>query len=444
MQPRPDEPLNRDSATARPAVASSAAAPPGGRRLALAALLALLLAALLLWIGADATPTTPTSRRLFGLWQARWIVLAAGLAVVAIGCVLAMRSKEALFGFVAIVASVGLAFGALDAAGRLGLVSWTQVLSPAPGPASGLGTRAVPNLDVQGVTYQDTAMTWGLRDSPPMPFHYRTDRHGMRNQPDRAEADVYLLGDSMLVSALVPHEATVPAQLEKRLGRPVMQVALIAISPQREHDLFRQIAPTVRGRRVVQFIFEGNDLGDSRAYRLAASSPGAGAANDPPLSQLLWHQLTRLSEPTVGIVPLHSCTIGAQRYTFFWTRNAFEGLDDEIPVVTGALERFAAEIRQQGGEYAVVFVPKKLRALGEACRFRDDSPLRDVKANLGPLRERLHAWSAASGIPLLDLSEPLQAAAAKGTVPWFESDTHWNALGQEIAAEQLARWSFLR
>jgi hypothetical protein len=428
-------------------VSATAAPPPtrsmGRWRLGLVALLALGLAALVLWLGADFTPTTNGSRKMFGLWRARWFLPATGLVGVALGCAFAMRSREALFGYLATVSSLLATFGALDGLGRVGLVSWARLLSPAADPATGLGKRPVPNLDVRGVTYQDTAVSWGLPAPVPIPFHYRTDRHGMRNQPDRASADVYLLGDSMLVAALVPHEATVSAQLEQRLQRPVMQVALIGYSPQREHALFRQLALDVRGRRVAQFIFEGNDLKDSRRERLGSATAG-GADEDTSLSRLVWWQLMRLSEPTVGIAALNSCAIGGRGYTFYWTRDAFEGLDDEIPVVTGALERFAAEIRAQGGEYAVVFVPKKLRVLGELCRFREDSPLRDVRAHLGPLRDRLHAWSATSGIPLLDLTEPLQAAARAGRVPWFESDTHWNEVGQRIAADALARWPFLQ
>jgi hypothetical protein len=415
----------------------------GGWRLGVAGLLALGLAALILWLGADFTPTTNGSRKMFGLWRARWFLPATGLVGVALGCALAMRSREALFGYLATVFSLLATFGALEGLGRVGLVSWARLLSPPEGPATGLGARAVPNLDVRGVTYQDTAIAWGLPDPVPMPFHYRTDRHGMRNQPDREKADVYLLGDSMLVAALVPHEATVSAQLEQRLRRPVMQVALIGYSPQGEQALFRQLGLDVRGRRVVQFIFEGNDIKDSRSDRLGSARAG-GAGEDTPLSRLVWWQLMTLSEPTVGIAPLNSCAIGDRSYTFYWTRGAFEGLEDEIPIVTGALERFAAEIRARGGEYAVVFVPKKLRVLGEVCRFREDSPLRDLGANLGPLRDRLHAWSATSGVALLDLTEPLQAAARAGTVPWFEADTHWNELGQQIAADELARWSFLQ
>jgi hypothetical protein len=45
---------------------------------------------------------------------------------------------------------------------------------------------------------------------------------------------------------------------------------------------------------------------------------------------------------------------------------------------------------------------------------------------------------------VLDLTAALRAACARGDVPWFPADTHWNANGCRAAAEALADWPLVR
>jgi hypothetical protein len=40
-------------------------------------------------------------------------------------------------------------------------------------------------------------------------------------------------------------------------------------------------------------------------------------------------------------------------------------------------------------------------------------------------------------VPELDLTDALQRAAAAGRIPWWPGDTHWNALGHEVAGQAL-------
>ena len=396
------------------------------------------LALLTLVLSADATPTY--GRRLFGLWRMRDVVLAGALFVVAGGFLAAAASRHALLAFVAAGMGVGGTFAMLEAAGALGLVSWPALLAPR---ASELGTRPVPHLDVAGTTFQDTASRWGL-PSDPMPFRYRTDRHGFRNDIDRAHSDVYLLGDSVLVSVLVPFPQTVAPRLEGTIGRPVMQVALIGKSAQEVQQLFRDAGVEVRGRLVIQFVFEGNDLRDSKRFREGATGAAPASFAERTLTQQLVLALQRLTQPVAGAAALRTCTVGDQTYTFLWEREAFAGVEGEATVVSDSLLRFGAEIRAAGGEFGVVFVPTKLRILGPLCRFPAGSALADLASHLGPLRDHLRAWSERSGVKLLDLTEPLLGAARMGRIPWFWGDTHWNAEGHAVAAEALAAWEPLR
>lgn len=332
--------------------------------------------------------------------------------------------------------SVVLTLVVLEAAGAVGIVNWSRLLEPR---VSQLGTRAIPHLDVSGNTFQDTASIWGM-PSDPIPFRYHTDRRGYRNDLDRAAADVYLLGDSVLVAALLPFPQTVTARLESAIQKPVMEIALIGLGPQEEHQIFRDAKLDVRGRLVIQFIFEGNDMLDSKRFRETANKGSSATFLERSLSHQLLTRLQKLTQPVPDVATLRTGMIGQQKYTFRWARESFAGLEGETTAISDALEHFANEVRDAGGEFAIVFVPSKLRVLGPLCRFPPQSDLNNLASHLSPLRGYLRSWSDRNKIEFLDLTEPLQDAARAGRIPWFWGDTHWNAEGHAVAAEAIAAW----
>ncbi len=215
---------------------------PDWRRntLCVGALALVALAVLALAATADAAPTA--TRKLFGIWRTHDLLLAGGLVVSAGALLAATLSRHALFGYVAIWVCAAGILVLLEVAGAAGVVSWRELLAPS---RSTLGTKRVPLLDIDGVTFQETAPQWGL-PSDPIRLRYRTDRYGFRNEIDRAAADIYLLGDSILVAALVPFAETITARLEAAIGRSVMQVALIGVVPQEAHQFFRDAGVEVR------------------------------------------------------------------------------------------------------------------------------------------------------------------------------------------------------
>ena len=64
----------------------------------------------------------------------------------------------------------------------------------------------------------------------------------------------------------------------------------------------------------------------------------------------------------------------------------------------------------------------------------------ELDRHLSPLRDHLLAWQHGAGIPVFDLTGPLQAAAREGRIPFFWGDSHLNATGHDAAARALARW----
>lgn len=377
-------------------------------------------------------------RLFFGLWRTRDALVAAGLVVLAGGAACALVSRRAARGYAYILFLAGASLVLLEVVGFLGLVSYAPRFGNLRDlPTNDLGARRAPHLDVRGETFQDTATAWGLAHEP-IPFHYRTDRYGFRNPSDPGRADVYLLGDSIVVAGLVPFEQTLTARLERETGLSLMNVALVGIGPQEEHALFRDADLPVRGGVVLQLLFEGNDLRDSARLRQAEERTVLLATRARSFSQNVVLAVQRRTQPVVGLARRRTCEIDGQVYTFRWTDGAFRGLEGEQAIVLRAVEEFRDEIEAAGGRFGVVFVPAKLRVLGPVCaRWPAESDLRDV-IDANPLRQTVQTWSREHGVPLVDLTDPLRASARDGGIPWFWGDTHWNEIGHAVAARALA------
>ncbi len=408
---------------------------PGNQSLLALAGLFLLLGAGFLWVVAQSSPIP--GRLLFGLWRGSEIAVAAPLVGLAVLAAARYFSKSNFYSVLLSFGSVGVLVALIELAGILGVVEWKEIFKK---PVSNLSWEPTPYVNETGTTQQDTASAWGM-PAESIDFHFITDRHGFRNDDDRPGAEIYVLGDSIVVGALVPAADTVTAQLETLLGRTTMQVALSGLSPQAEHDLILSSELPLEGRTVIQFLFEGNDLLDSRQYRQA--SPGVQRApqfKDRLLLNHLLVQLQYLTQPQAGEVLLRTCEIGEQAFTFGWTKNSFQGVQDEYEHIFSAIRDFRLALEARGATLALVVVPKKLRVLGPLCQFGPDSDLTPFEAHLGEFPQRVAGFAEQNAIPVLDLTDALAQSAISGDVPWFWGDTHWNATGHRVAAAAVARW----
>jgi len=305
------------------------------------------------------------------------------------------------------------------------------------------GSQRMPYADVSGETYQDIWTRWGI-DSPAISFRFKTDSRGFRNDQDRDAADIYLLGDSLLVAGLVPFEHTVTSRLEANLKRPVMNISLIGLSVQAERDLLMEANPPLDGRFVLHFVFEGNDPLDSRTYRLRTKKTDPDSTKDrwrqrSPTYNLLM-KFQDLSAPVNRDAERQMGYIGDEPYGFLWVGEMVRGTEAEFPHITAALDDTRKFVESKGGRYAVVVVPEKYRVLAPLCRWPAGSPLADYESNLSPLRGAVLDWCARQNIPVIDLLDALQDAARKGRIPWFPGDTHWNEQGHAAVADALAAW----
>ena len=104
------------------------------------------------------------------------------------------------------------------------------------------------------------------------------------------------------------------------------------------------------------------------------------------------------------------------------------------------LDRFAAELEADGAELVVFTVPLWLQVDPDHRRAFFDDLGRDARdLDLEAPQQRLAAWSARSGVEVIDPLPAFAHAREQGAGPlYLETDGHWNAAGHAVAARAVA------
>jgi hypothetical protein len=371
---------------------------------------------------------------LFGGLRFSDCLVVAGLFWAVLVLAAAQRSRRAAARWLLATFAAGLAWGAAE-------VGWRVM--PRPEPKPWLGAFPTPNHEDRGETMPDIAHVWGVPGQP-LSYHYVTNAWGYRNPPDLGNPDVICLGDSMLLAIHHPRERTIPGLLQSALGRPVGNVSLIDKSPQDMQRRFQALDLDLRGKVVVQFVCEENDLQDSYYYErdgmrdapilMAAQKPLESLTNTAVLA------LQRWTQPQPAEAARRWGTFAGQPHWFL-----YRWVDDpkfvaQTEVIGSALTAFAAFVRERGGEFGVVLLPAKLRVLGPFTEFAPGNDLEPIAEHVGPLPTFLAAWSERAGVPYLDGSAALTALVRSGTSPWFANETHFSERGLAAVAEAVLAW----
>lgn len=393
-----------------------------------------LLVASVVWM--VATVADDENRRLFfGLWRMRHLAVSTVAILLSALFISIGISRKATFSLL-LASLIGLStVFLLEIVGAFGLVSYPEAFGQ---DRTVLGSQAKPNLDIQGETFQDLAHKYGY-PSEAIPFHYVTDRHGFRNAEDRGDADLYFLGDSILVAGLLPFEQTLTSLLEEELEVRTKNIALIGLSPQEERDIFEELQLPLKQRLVLHFLFEGNDLLDSANYR----SPKEKKRKSRFRSTFSYNLLMAIQDLTDQRKLNRDRKIGridTTNYLFSWTDRSYRGVENEFEPICETILGLRETIESLGGTYAIVYVPAKIRVVGPFCQFPPESAIQEYQSHLSPLREWMSAWCLEQDVPLLDLTDSLIESAAAGAIPWFPGDTHPNAIGHRTAANAIKAW----
>ncbi len=306
-----------------------------------------------------------------------------------------------------------------------------------------LGWVPVPNVHIVGRTAPDIAAVWGLPHQQ-VAFDFETNQWGFRNPKGLTEAEIYCIGDSMLVGIQVPRTKTIPGQIEALAGRSVGNISLIGKAPQQMQQHFRKLDLDLKGRIVLQFLCEDNDLPDSEALGGAPPPPDLPTyvVDEGPLANRLLLYLQRLTQPEAAQARLRRGSSPQGPVWFLWNYDRGSSHDAQVPVILESLRQLDAYVRGKGGHFGVVLLPAKLRVIGPLCTFPPDSILLPMADHLSPLPEALARWSAETGVPCLDPTVALIAVGRGGQLPWFADDTHLTEVGNRVVAEAIRSWDW--
>jgi hypothetical protein len=304
--------------------------------------------------------------------------------------------------------------------------------------------------------------------------HMTTDAHGFRNSlPEKDRYSIVALGDSFTKASGVA--SPWPQKLAEDTGTDVLNLGEVGLGPQDELKVLQQYGLKKRPQWVILAYFEGNDLYDAASYEQA--NPfivlrfGRYILDQ---SMDAWH----VRRSGGGIVAnssdyLYPITIAINHknleMTFFsyyisWlsvNRATIEASQDyRLAKETILKIRKLSETAET--HFLLVYVPSKehvyLPYLNDtdirARVYRDVPTIEPDKAGflqftnekatpeltrqyIDDQANLLADFAAANNIRFLNLTPVFQEEADKGAELYYPSDTHWNQLGHDLAAETI-------
>lgn len=309
-----------------------------------------------------------------------------------------------------------------------------------------LGAFPQPHFLAHGEVLPDISHAWGVPGEP-VPYSFTTNAWGYRNPPELTDADVFCVGDSMVLAIAQPWPQTLPCYLQQAIGRKVGNVSLIDKAPQDLQRRFRALQLPLRGKLVLQFLCEENDLADSLHYEQAglAQQPLAQALIPArrSLTKQLLLTLQRWTQPQVAEAAWAQAQFAGQRHYFYYHAETTPARAAQAARIHAELLAFAQHIAANGGQFGVVLVPARLRVLAPLLQLPSDHPLaRRAKQN-DPWPSELAQYCAQQQLPYRDGTLALRQLAQTGVSPFLPNDTHLSAAGLAALAEDLLAWEWL-
>lgn len=329
------------------------------------------------------------------------------------------------------------------------LVFGTASLEPKANPLNRLDKELIyvhrPYLHLRGVMPAGDIGIWlPNAEKEPHPYDVRADRDGFRNPTDLERADIVVIGDSYIEGMIIPQEDLVSSDLSRLLGKTVLNLGQAGYGPQQEFIAFKRYGLPRKPKLCIWFFFEGNDLVDINDYINSVNHWEFWTVDrhsfwERSFQQNLKYYFWPRPKPKVKIEDHYGILPNGKKTYFFSQSNMLSGRNlKSLQILEKELVQFGALLKENDVAFLMAFVPNKSRIYRDVCQFPqadcDQWFVEDLPLQLAELLER-----AVPGATFLDLSEPLHQAARDGRRVYFEDDTHWTAVGHEIAAEEIAR-----
>jgi hypothetical protein len=338
--------------------------------------------------------------------------------------------------------------------------------------------RALPRDDggPELLVYRPSAEIRQYAPDPGMVGRVRLDSEGFCDPlPDEeGPASLVAVGDSFTFCTTVRPEDTWPANLGRRFGVATEDLGVPRLGLFEYLEVLKQVGLPKMPAVVVMNAYEGNDLRDAVLYweaRQAASAPPrralafgewlrstrvvhrSRAASFLVGAWLAWQRPSDASElarregrrsrdvnfryhvehagGSIAFNPEN-----ADRNEVVYADLLARGLAS-LDVLGPALETYAALAHQHGFTPVLAYTPSAYTAYGGAVRFDDPALAPLLRAYSAAQRAYFAARAAALGLRFVDLTEPLQRAAADPDLLYFPTNLHLTPAGHRAIASAL-------
>jgi hypothetical protein len=317
--------------------------------------------------------------------------------------------------------------------------------------------RHTPYLHLSG-TFRGGQITGGFQIPPAERLLYRWevqyDRNGFRNKSDLSQADVVVIGDSIVEGMTVPYAQIMTSLLADMQKQTVANFGQPGYGPLEEIGVLKRYGLPLQPHTVIWMFYEANDLRDVIHYRNAIAArddpkPDAGPKRSGirrMISELHYRldaTLRRATRPPgVRRAGLVRTAEGQRLNEYFeypshpFSADDISALDETARVIENA-ERLCAA---QGARFLFVFIPAKFRAFRDSCEFPAKSECRTWILTDLPERLRHAVGPVSASVGYRDLTSDMVAAVKRGDFPYYSDDDHWSPVGHRIAAEAIHRY----
>jgi hypothetical protein len=283
-------------------------------------------------------------------------------------------------------------------------------------------------------------------DMTPYQWDVKYDHNGFRNELDLKQADIIVIGDSIVEGLTVSNSQLMTSLLSNLQGKLVANLGQSAYGPQQELVVLKRFGLPLQPRTVVWMFFEGNDLSDVIGYWDALRHPPSFWRSffARSFTRNVLKEVRGLSAPPAKLTGvkhsavLHTSTGDKLTVYFGYSSNSLSkddlsALDETVRTLTIAHLLCAA----QGARLMVVFVPDKFRVFRRFCQFPEASECRNWGINDLPERLQKAVGSISSEVGFLDLTPNLVNGVKTEGLPYYPDDEHWSPQGHKIAAEAI-------
>jgi len=365
-----------------------------------------------------------------------------------------------------------------------------------------LGIKPRPHVSIE-IFYVNDLVRYGqispIYDYPSTHILFATDAQGFRNKDEATTADVVALGDSFTELPYMAVEDIWPSLLAQRTGWRVRNLAVSGYGPLQQAVILRQWGLAYRPRLVLLAFYEGNDIYDCSEFDSFRKSglpyfrwvvrrfskpldwfkrrPIVAILRLPllPYQRIIerrWGENARMRPMRRAYFNPVEFEAGGQRHKiglFSFNLMLLSAGSEQVrsqagwPLFKNALGEMKQMCDETSATLVVVYIPTKERVYLPLLRgrftpealhdfvvthhkeFKTTSPDEyetTLYTNMDETGRAVADCCRDLHIVYFDLTPAFRQAAQEGQLIYFAFDSHWNAAGNIIAANEIEQ--FLR